>query len=217
MASYSSRERTVLYRPTFSPRARKYAPPAPKMAAVGEDGLSVAWSKVPGADGYDVFFSRCSHGGKRTVVRRAATLEGAGATSWETAGLKAHRAYKVRIRAYVMQGDEKVYVRSSPLLHLYTAGGTAKFTNAKGVKVNRKKVKLSKGKTFRLKAKVRKLDKSKRLFPKSHAARVRYLSSDTSVATVSPKGKVRARSKGECTVYVYAHSGIYKKVKVTVK
>ena len=205
------------YEATYTSKARKFAPPAPRMKAVGEDGLSVAWSKVPGADGYDVYFSQCSHDGKRAVVRRVATLEGAGATSWTTAGLKAHKAYKVRIRAYAMEGDEKVYVRSSPLLHLYTAGGTAKFTNAKGVKVNRKKVKLSKGKTFRLKAKVRKLDKSKRLMPKSHAARVRYLSSDTSVATVSPKGKVRARSKGECTVYVYAHSGIYKKVRVTVK
>ena len=135
---------------------------------------------------------------------------------WKKGALKPHTAYKARVKAYAMIGDKKTYISSSPLLHLYTSGGTAKFTNAKGVKVNRKKVALSKGKTFRLKAKVRKLDRSKRLMPKGHAARVRYLSSDTSVATVSAKGKVRARSKGECTVYVYAHSGVYKKVRVEV-
>ena len=37
-----------------------------------------------------------------------------------------------------------------------------------------------------------------------------------SVATVTKKGVIKAVSKGTCYVYVYAQSGIYKRVKVTV-
>lgn len=51
----------------------------------------------------------------------------------------------------------------------------------------------------------------------SHAARVRYLSSNTSVAAVNSKGRITANSPGTCTVYAYAQNGVYKKIRVTVK
>ena len=53
--------------------------------------------------------------------------------------------------------------------------------------------------------------------PTGHAAKLRYLSSDTKVATVSRSGKITAKSKGKCYVYVYAVNGAYKKVKVVIK
>ena len=52
---------------------------------------------------------------------------------------------------------------------------------------------------------------------KTHVATIRYLSTDKKIATVSKKGKITAKGKGTCYVYAYAHNGIYKKVKVTVK
>ena len=88
-----------------------------------------------------------------------------------------------------MQRGRKACVKSSPILRIHTAGGTAMHANAKCVKLNRKKVKLSKGKTYKLKVKVRKSDKSKRLMPKSRASGLRYLSSDDSNANASIKGK----------------------------
>ena len=62
-----------------------------------------------------------------------------------------------------------------------------------------------------------KVKKSKKLMPKSHVATVRYLSTNTKVATVSKSGKIKAAGKGKCTVYAYAHNGVSKKVTVTVK
>ena len=103
------------------------------------------------------------------------------------------------------------------MMHAFTGSGNKKYTNAKSVTVNKTKVTLAKGKTFKVKAKVNKLKKSKKLMPKSHVATVRYLSTDKKIATVTKSGKIKAVGQGACYVYVYAHNGANKKIKVTVK
>ena len=50
-----------------------------------------------------------------------------------------------------------------------------------------------------------------------HARKLRYLSTDTSVAKVSKYGKIKGVSKGTCKVYVYTVNGIWKSMNVTVK
>ena len=67
------------------------------------------------------------------------------------------------------------------------------------------------------KAGVKKLDNSKKLIPESHAAKLRYLSTDTNVATVSKKGKIKGVKAGTCYVYAYAQNGIGKTIIVIVK
>jgi len=52
---------------------------------------------------------------------------------------------------------------------------------------------------------------------KAHAPKLRYLSTNKKVATVSKAGKVTGKGKGTCYVYAYAHNGVAKKVKVSVK
>ena len=105
-------------------------------------------------------------------------------------------------------------------MHAYTGNGTKKYTNAKSVtlkNVKKGKVSLKKGKTYKIKAKVNKQQKGKRLMPKSHAPKLRYLTSDSSVATVSKKGKITAKGSGTCNIIAYAHNGVSKNIKVTVK
>ena len=51
----------------------------------------------------------------------------------------------------------------------------------------------------------------------SQCPKLRYLSSNTKVATVSSSGKILAKAKGKCSVYVYAVNGVSKTIKVTVK
>ena len=135
--------------------------------------------------------------------------------SWDKDGLKPGTSYKVRVKAYAMEDGKKRNISTSPLMRLYTEGG--KYTNAKAVKLNRKKVTLKKGRSFQLRATVKKVDKRKKLMPKSHVPRVRYMSTDKKVATVTSGGKIKARGKGTCYVYAYAHNGVAKRVKVTVK
>ena len=52
---------------------------------------------------------------------------------------------------------------------------------------------------------------------KSHAPTLRYMTSNKKVATVNSSGKITAKGKGTCTVYVFAHNGVSKQIKVTVK
>ena len=59
--------------------------------------------------------------------------------------------------------------------------------------------------------------KKRKLINKGHAAKLRYLSSDTTIATVSKTGKIQAQAAGSCKVYVYSVNGVYKTVNVTVK
>ena len=183
----------------------------------GKTSMTIAWEKTEGVDGYDIFFSRCNHGDKKITLKNVKTISGNNTFVWKNSGLKKGTCYKAYVKAYVMIDGKKKYVKSSPLMHAYTGKGTKKYTNAKSVKVNKTRVSLSKGQTFKLKVKVKKLKKNKKLMPKKHVPRVRYLSTDTSIAKVSSKGKITGVKAGTCYVYAYAHNGVFKKITVTVK
>lgn len=61
------------------------------------------------------------------------------------------------------------------------------------------------------------MNKNKKLMPKSHVATLRYMTSNKKVATVNSSGKVTAKGKGTCTIVAFAHNGVSKNIKVTVK
>ena len=82
--------------------------------------------------------------------------------------------------------------------------------------VNKTKVSLKKGKTFKNKAKVNKVNKKKKLMPKIHAPKLRYMTSDSRIATVSKSGRITAKGSGTCTIVAFAHNGVSKSIKVTV-
>jgi uncharacterized protein YjdB len=131
--------------------------------------------------------------------------------------LKTKKAYKAVVKAYVMNNGKKTYVRTSPMVHAYTSGATKNYTNPKSVKVKKMNVSLKTGKTYKIKAIIRKLKKDKKLMPSEHAPKLRYISSDKKIATVSKSGKIKARSKGNCKIYVYAVNGVYSSVNATVR
>ena len=69
--------------------------------------------------------------------------------------------------------------------------------------------------TFRNSADKR--DKTKKLMPAYHAKQLRYISTNKKVATVSASGKIIAKGKDACTVFAFAHNGVYKGIKVNVR
>jgi uncharacterized protein YjdB len=85
------------------------------------------------------------------------------------------------------------------------------------VTVKKTSVKLKKGKTYKIKASVKKLKKGKKLMSTKHTAKLRYMSSNSKVVTVTKSGKIKAVGKGTCYVYIFAHNGISKRIKITVK
>ena len=189
-------------------------------ATVKSKSITISWNKIKGAEGYDIFFARCNHKGKEVACKKVKTIKGNNVFKWKKSGLKKGTAYKAYVKAYVVQNGKKKYVSKSPLMHAYTGNGTKKYTNAKSVKlknVKKGKLSLKKGKTFKIKAKVVKISKKKKLMPKGHAPALRYMTTNKKVATVNSSGKIKAKGKGTCSIYVYAHNGVSKSIKVTVK
>lgn len=188
-----------------------------KMTAKGRRSLKLTWKKVKDAEGYDIFFSRCSHGSRIRRCRKVKTIKGNKTFKWVKKGLKKNTSYKAYVRAWVKEDGNKTYISTSPLVHAYTTGGSGDYTAPKSVSVKKKKVTLTAGQTYKIRAKVRKLKKGKKLMPSTHTRKLRYMSTNKKVATVSRSGRIRARAKGSCKIYVYAANGVSKSIKVTVQ
>lgn len=179
---------------------------------VTKKSVRLKWNKVKGADGYVIYGNKC---GKKNKYKRVKTLESGKTVSYTQKRLKKGTYYKYIVKAYKKVNGEKVTIAVSKTIHVTTDGG--KYGNAKDVKVNKNKTKvtlqLKKGKNqYKLKAK--EMKKSKKI--KKHRG-ICYESNNTKVATVSKNGIITAKGKGTCYIYAYAQNGKYKKIKVTVK
>lgn len=171
-----------------------------------KNSVTVKWNKVKNADGYIVYGAKCGAKSKYKVLKVVSRKT----TSYTHKKLKKGTYYKYNIVAFKYVNGVKVTLAASKKIHATTLGG--KYGVAKAVKLNKSKVKIKKGKTFKIKASEIKKDKK----IKRHRA-ICYESSNTKIATVNSKGKIKAKKKGKCTIYVYAQNGVYKTVKVTVK
>lgn len=171
-----------------------------------KNSVTVKWNKVKNADGYIVYGAKCGAKSKYKVLK----VVSAKTTSYTHKKLKKGTYYKYNIVAFKYVNGVKVTLAASKKIHATTPGG--KYGVAKSVKLNKSKATIKKGKTFKIKASEIKKDKK----IKKHRA-ICYESSNTKIATVDSKGKIKAKKKGKCTIYVYAQNGVYKTVKVTVK
>lgn len=189
----------------------------PKVVASGSRDLVITWDKVDSADGYDVSIYQCKDGPLEAVATK--TFEGNDTFKWTKKKLKKKTAYKVIVCAWAMKDGVKTPLKTDPFprprVHAYTSGGSKKYTNPKSIALSNSKLTLRKGKTHWIKAKVNKLQKGKKLI--NHGAKLRYFSTDETVAKVSTTGQITAVSKGKCKIYVFAVNGVRKKIAVTVK
>ncbi len=213
--------------PVLTPTAVPQKTPAAKLKKgvirayakwMGHD-FKVSWNKQSGVSEYKIYAVPCGkdmnkkslcasvNGTKKSVVLKK--IEGK--------KLSRSKDYKVKVKAYAKVNGKKVCVGRSVVCHV--AGKTnKKHTNAKKVKVSKKTVVLRKepGISHKIKAFIVKETKKKSLLSKEHDAKLRYDSTDTSVATVTKDGKVIPKKRGICYIYVTALNGKYNRVKVLV-
>lgn len=175
----------------------------------------LVWETLPDADGYDLYQSKCNTDTKTYTVKYAKTFKSGEKHTYLLKGLKKGTWYKNRIYAWKMIDGKKVIIGKSLIVHHYhkKKNDKSKWGNPTGIKLSKTKLSIAKGKTAKLTAKA--LASGKDMG--RHGKRIRYVVSDTAIASVSENGKVKGRKKGTCTVYVVAQSGLKKKVKVTVK
>ncbi len=178
-----------------------------RVAKTTKNKIVVKRNKIANADGYLVFGNRC---GKPYKLLK--NITSSGKNSFTALNLKKGKFYKYVVLAYKTIGNQKITMAASKTIHSVTLGG--KTTVAKKLKLNKKSVTLKKNKKFKIKAK--EISRNKKLKLKRHR-KLSYESSNKKIATVSPKGYVKGKSKGKCFVYVYTQNGIYRRIKITVK
>ncbi len=171
-----------------------------------KNSVTIRWNKVSGASAYVIFGNRC---GKSRKFKKLAEVK-ASQWKWTYKNLKKGRAYKFIVMAVKGNGTARTVLTTSKTVHAYTVGGT--YSNYKSIKLNKKSVTLKTGKTFKLK--VTAVSKGGKI--KIHR-KICYESSNTDIATVSSKGKIKAKAAGTCYVFAYAQDGTYKSIKVKVK
>ena len=185
------------------PAGSKFGLLSARESKVKKNSITIKWNKVKGAKTYAIYGNKC---GKPYKLLKLVSK-----TSYTQKKLKKGSYYKYLIVAFD-KNDQMITM--SKTLHISTKGGITgnykKITTA----AKKDKVTIKKGKSFKLKAKA--VPQNKILKVRNHR-KLCYESSNTKIAKVSKTGKITAKKKGKCFVYVYAQSGTFKKIKVKVK
>ncbi len=200
--------------PKINKAAAKIALDAGVVAKSSGSKVTASWGAVKGASSYVIYANYCD----QKKLKKIKTVSGK-TTSFDITKLNGKKFnpkknLKFYFVAYQKVNGKKVKLAKSIMAHA-PGSKNSKRTNVIGVKVKKASYTLKKGKTAKIKVKLV-LEKKHRK-PLKHCAKFRYASSNKKVAKVSKKGKITAVGKGKCTVYVYAVSGVSKKIKVTVK
>lgn len=165
--------------------------------------VKLSWAKVKDANGYIIYGSAC--GRKMKEIAKVSASQ----KSYTVKKLKRGKYYKYLVAAYKEIGGEIRVSAQSKSVHVCTTGGRV----ANPVKITAKKsLTVKRGKTKKLSAKMKPKKKIK-----VHIAKFRYESSNPKIAAVNKKGKLKAKKKGSCIVYIYSQNGLYAKIKIKVK
>lgn len=178
--------------------------PALLFCTVTSSGTSqtIRWNSVKSADGYEIYGAKIN--GKYKCIHSAGKKSG----RWKHRRLKKGTQYKYFVTAYKnVDGRRVILSRSLPLC---SVAGKGNYGNPAGIRTKYSLVKVKCGRKASLHVKVLGKGLGKK------ARKVRYVSSDSSVAKVSEKGIVTGKKKGACTIYCFARNGRYKKVKIKV-
>ncbi len=181
-----------------------------KASQITEKNIKLTWNRVKGADGYEVYGNRCNTKKWIYEYKLKKDIKNGDKKTYIDRKCKKGTYYKYIVRAYKIIDGKKVTIAASKTIHVTTNGG--KNGNAESVKVNKNKVTMKVGKTWKIKAK-----EIKESRPLRHHREVSYESSSPQAVPVSKKGVIEAKKKGKYTIFAYAQSGVYKKIHVWVK
>lgn len=188
--------------------------PVQAVVKVDAGNIQISWNKIANAKKYEVYVAKCGtsykKGIKTTTKKLSAKIS---LKKLKKFNLKSG-SWKVKVKAYTyVKGKKKVLVTEKDLHFVLRT--SSQYTNVKKISVNKTQLKLKKGGTYKIKAEIIKERKGKKLLPQTHCKKLRWKSSNPGIATVK-NGKITAKQKGVCKIYVIAANGVKKTIKVTV-
>lgn len=192
----------------------------PKVIAKGKHTQTLTWTALKNVDGYFIYTNHCDEAQGRIPhpFKKVADYKASKARVFTKKNLKTYHNYKYYVAAYKIKNGKKVIVRNSVTVHSVCGNTSARSTNVKSVKVSKHAVTLKKGQTYKVKASISKVNKKRAFLDATHCGLLRYLTADSSIATVNYSiGTIKAKKAGKTTVYVLGVNGIRDKVVVTVK
>lgn len=189
-----------------------------RMKKAGKNYIRLSWTKVKGASGYVIYGNAC---GKRNAYKKLASISNGSTTSRQITRINGSRLKKGKYYKFIVVAVKKnssgvrKAIATSKSIHVLTAGSRkyGNYTSVKLRNISSKKLTLRKGRTFTIRAKAVKTSGKKVLRHRALA----YESTKKSVATVTKKGKIKAKAPGTCYIYVYAQNGVCKRIRLTVK
>ena len=173
--------------------------------------MTYTWLKVPNAQRYVVYGAPCG----KTNVKIATTTS----LTYTQSGLKSGTYYKFVVKAQRKINGTWTTISTSYAGHFASGdlSKNGKYTNAKSITVPKTSVSIKKGSTYTIKPTAKVVKSGKKMLSSGHAATYRYLSTDSTIATVSTSGKITAKKAGTCKIYVVGINGVWKAITVTVK
>ena len=183
-----------------------------KLLPNGNTTLKLTWEKAAGAEGYDLYWAKCS----TEDFTLAGTVNASEARSFILRGLTKGTSYKAYVQAWhTVNGKKRNLGNRSPMVHAIAGASSRLETTPKSITVKKKEIMVQRGKTAVIEATVNGYDKSKALIDHSDGL-LRYYSSNIWVAAVNRDGKVLGRNAGSCVIYVLASNGIRAEVEILV-
>ena len=168
--------------------------------------VTLTWDKVDGAEGYRIY--RKVKGSKDGYQRVATTRN----LQLVQKQLDNKKTYQYYIVAYKTIDGKKA--RIGKTLTLYAVMNNVKYTEVKKIKLNKKSYRLEVGAKAKIKAVLLKRENKKKI--KAESEKLRFCSTDNTVAEVNASGTITTKGAGTCYIYVVAGNGISQKIKVTV-
>ncbi len=172
--------------------------------------MKVLFDKVPGATEYEIWATYCNP--ENRVKKIVTVKDNKDIVIKKLNGKKLNKTKCVKLVVIAKRNGKRI--AKSIMLHV--AGPKNRYTNAERIKLKKKAYRLKKGKTAKIGAEVVLADSGKKQVPSVHAPKFRYATSNKNVAVVSKKGKIRAKGKGNCIIYVYTVNGCAQKITVKV-